>query len=109
MAKTSVSVDGPGSRHDLWIGEREVLTVGIDKDSREFPPVFRHCDDLNGMIQGLARAAHAVVYQAENDNAVETSFALQPISDIVRSIILLSQLSQAVIEEMCRTESGARP
>jgi hypothetical protein len=105
MAKISVSGEGPGSRHDLWIGDRNVLTISIDKNSCEFPPTFDNCGDLNTIIQGLARAANSVMYQAENDETVKISFAMQPIGDIANAIILLSQLSQAVLEEMRRTET----
>ena len=108
MANESVAIatgqasDKRGSKHDLWItGGDVVLTVTIDKQCKEFPPRFEQCGHLNNTIQGLARAAKAVVFHAENDPTGDTSFAMQPIEDIADAIILLSQLSDAI-----RIEAG---
>lgn len=91
---------GNVSEHDLWIGGRDVLTIAFNKQCKMFPPVVEHCDQLNEMIQGLARAAKAVIFHAENDPTVDTSFAMQPIESITDAIILLSQLSGAVRSEI---------
>jgi len=100
IATGSASVER-GSKHDLWItGGNAVLTVTIDKQCKEFPPETEHCRYLNNSIQGLARAAKAVVFHAENDSTVDTSFAMQPIEDIADAIILLSQLSDAIQSEV---------
>ncbi|GGA01367.1 hypothetical protein [Dyella caseinilytica] len=88
-----------GSEHGLWIGEHDVLTIAIDQQSKKFPPTIDHCSQLNKMIQGLAIAAKAVIYRAENDSSIDTSFAMLPIGDIADSIIILSQLSEAVALE----------
>lgn len=88
-----------GSSHDLWIGGGNVLTIQLDKDCKQFPPTSNHCADLSNMIQGLARAAKSVVFQAEND-MTETTFLMQPVEDIANAIILLSQLSEAVRSEL---------
>ncbi|UJJ58237.1 hypothetical protein [Rhodanobacter denitrificans] len=93
-----------GSKHDLWItGGDKVLTVTIDKQCKEFPPETEHCRHLNNTIQGLARAAKAVVFHAENDS--DASFAMQPIEDIADAIILLSQLSDAIRSEVGGVQS----
>lgn len=84
-----------GSSHDLWTGGGNVLTVRLDRDCKEFPPTSDHCAEISNMIQGLARAAKSVVFQAEND-VRETTFLMQPVEDIANAIILLSQLSEAV-------------
>lgn len=100
MATESVAT--AGSTHGLWISDKTVLTVAVDRKSNEFPPHWEQCKSINQMIQGLARAANAVVYHAENDEQTDTFFALQPINDIANAIILLSQLSEAVTDELNR-------
>lgn len=90
-----------GSNHDLWInGGKAVLTVALNKECKAFPPHGDLCGCLNKTIQGLARAAKAVVFHAQNDPSVATEFAMQPIDDIVDAITLLSQLSEAIREEL---------
>lgn len=88
-----------GSQHDLWISERYVLTISIDKQCNYFPPIAEQCGQLNEMIQGLARAAKAVTYHAENDEKADSAFSMQPIDNVMDAIILLSQLSQAIRSE----------
>lgn len=112
MAITSVAIETgsssveKGSKHDLWVaGGNMVLTVTIDKQCKDFPPETRQCGHLNNTIQGLARAAKAVVFHAENDSKVETSFAMEPIEDIANAIILLSQLSDAIRSEVDGVQS----
>jgi len=90
--------DAGGATCDLWIGGgSEVLTLSIDKHSKAFPPDIKQCQALNNTIQGLARAAKAVVFHADNDS--DTSFAMQPVEDIADAIIILSQLSAAISAE----------
>ena len=84
-----------GSKHDLWIG-REVLAIQIDCKDKSYPPARPQCENLNRMIQGLARAAKAVVHQSENDTSQAADFAIQPVDDIADAIILLSQMSEAI-------------
>jgi hypothetical protein len=86
--------------YDLWLSEQYVLTVAFNQQCKAFPPLIDHCDKLNEMIQGLARAAKAVVFHAENDSKVDSSFAVQPIESISDAIMLLSQLSEAVRSEL---------
>lgn len=88
------------SEHDLWVGDRDVLTIAFNKQCEKFPPTVDHCDQLNEIIQGLARAAKAVIFHADNDPEVDMSFAMQPIESISNAIILLSQLSSAVRSEV---------
>ncbi|MCD7097187.1 hypothetical protein [Stenotrophomonas sp. MMGLT7] len=98
MASESVSTrpnTESGSPHDLWLMQ-EMLTVGLTRDSKGFPPEADHCVEINRMIQGLARAARSVVYQAGTDTTQDAQFAMQPIDEIAAAIILLSQLSEAV-------------
>lgn len=106
MAIESVAtlpVSQAGTEHDLWVGGRNVLSIRLDLGSKHFPPAPHHCADINQMIQGLARSAKAVVFQAENEtDGVETSFLLQPLDDIADAIILLSQLSEAVRSETAK-------
>lgn len=100
-----------GSTHDLWI-KSSVLTVRIDKNDSDSPPEFDQCRQLNETIQGLARAAKAVIYQADNDTTSDAIFCMQPIEDIADAIILLSQLSRAVQSELADVDQsgkGARP
>lgn len=84
----------------LWLGEDQVLSICLDRNSKGFPPVREHPGRINMMIQDLARAAKATIYQAENDPKGDASFHLQPISGITDAIILLSQLSDAVQGEI---------
>lgn len=100
------SVTTAGSTHGLWIGDDCVLTFDINKASREFPPSLDQCTKLNAMIQGLARAARATVYYAENAPS-NADFLMQPVEDIADAILLLSQLSQAVLDETQRREVKA--
>lgn len=88
--------------HDVWIGRDDVLSIGISRNPQGFPAVVEHCDRLNDMIQGLARAAKSVVYQLENDDKADPSFVAQPVESLMEAIILLSQLSTAVQHE-CRS------
>jgi hypothetical protein len=100
-AVTPANVNSADVRdHGLWIGGSDVLTIALDKKSKAFPPTVEHCAQLNEMIQGLARAAKAVIFHAENDHQVDAEFAMQPVESIADAIILLSQLSEAVLSEV---------
>ena len=91
-----------GSSHDLWIGGDggEVLTITIDKHSKAFGPDIKQCHRLNGMIQGLARAAKSVAYAANNDPSTDICFGMEPAEDIADVILILSQLSDAIGAEV---------
>lgn len=91
--------------HDLWIGDKRVLTIGLDAESRAFPPDVEHLPAINNTIQLLARAAKAVVYYAENQGG-DTAFLMQPVEGIANAIILLSQLSDAVQHELPDTRAS---
>ena len=96
-----------GSTHGLWIGENCVLTVGVDKRSMEFPPAYEQVLAINNVIQNLARAAKAVLYQVENDSDGDACFQMQPVEGIADAIVLLSQLAAAVQHELASgTEAG---
>jgi hypothetical protein len=91
-----------GREHSLWIGGsgESVLTITLNKRSKAFPPHAEHCAYLNEMIQGLARAAKSVIYQAEKDPQIDADFVMRPIEDIVDTIVMLTQLSEAVRSEV---------
>jgi len=95
------------TKHDLWIGNKAVLTVAMGRDCREFQPQREHCRSLNLMIQGLAQATKSLIYQAENDTSIETNFVIQPLEEIANAIILFSQLSEAVRAELDGKEVNA--
>jgi len=95
-----------GSNHDLWIGGKRVLTIALDRGTKGYPPHAEQCLELNNMIQGLALAAKAAVYQAENDTAGKSELATQSIESIADAITLLSQLSVAVQREIADVEAG---
>lgn len=100
--QTEVAQAVGGSKHDLWIGGAsggEVLTITIDKHSRQSPPRVEQCRLLNGMIQSLARAVRSVTYHANNDSSLEAEFVMSPIEDIADAIVILSQLSEAICVE----------
>jgi hypothetical protein len=90
-----------GSTHSLWIGEH-VLDIHIDKSCNGWKPNLEQCHALNTTIQGLARAAKAVIFHSQNDPKTDITFAMDPISDIADAIILLTQLSDAVQHEVNR-------
>lgn len=105
MANESVAIESDpapvawGSAHDLWIGE-EVLTIRIAKTDTAFPPAAADSIALNEMIEGLARAAKALIYQGDNDARADLPFVAPAISSVIDSIILLSHLSGAVQREL---------
>lgn len=85
----------------LWISN-DLLAVNIDRQSVPTEP--KHAVLLQDMIQGLARAARAVAYQVQTDDKADPEFLVQPIEDIANAIVLLSQLSAAVSEDIERGE-----
>lgn len=91
---------------DLWLAGNDVVTLMVDPNSDMSRPGPENCAHINQMIQGLARAARAVVYHAENDDRVDTEFAMQPIESIAESIILLSQLSEGIRVAMDNKPKG---
>lgn len=94
---TTDELQCPGIKEvDLWLAGNDVVTLMVDPNSKMSRPAPENCANINQMIQGLARAAKAVVYHAENDDRVDTEFAMQPIESIAESIILLSQLSEGI-------------
>lgn len=100
MATESVTTDqAVGTEHDIWLTDERILTITLNKQSKQFPPEMDHLPVINEMICDLARAANAVVYQAENDPKAEESFLIQPVNAIANAIILLTKLSTAVHEE----------
>lgn len=104
--RTDEALASRGSDHDLWIGEKRVLTIVLDRKGKGCPPHTEHCKSLNRMIQDLARAAKAVVYQAENDVNQDATFITQSIDGIAEAITLLSQLSTAVQSEVTRADGA---
>ena len=102
-AASPVTVSDAVEKFDLSIAGGNVLTILLDGKCREFPPDADTCANLNLMIQGLARAARAVVYHAENDDEIDGMYAMQPVETIADAIIMLSQLSEAA-----RVASGQR-
>lgn len=109
MALQSVATNpvspSAGTNHDLWIDGNNVLTIRLDRDCKQFPPAHRHCRDLNRMIQGLARAAKAVVFQAENGQE-DADMLMEPLERIADAIVLLSQLSDGVLREIDAPEAS---
>ncbi|MBN8224824.1 MAG: hypothetical protein J0L89_08415 [Xanthomonadales bacterium] len=97
---TCPEVAESGSEHDIWLaGGSVVLTIELDRNNKNFPPDAKQCPILNEMIQGLARAAKSVIYQAMHDGSAEPEYFVQPIESIADTIIMLSQLSAAVQSE----------
>lgn len=97
MATESVATSG--SEHGLWLNIDQVLSITLNRESQGFPPTLDHCTRINTMIQGLARAARSVMFHAER---AEDEFVAQPVEDIADAILFLSQLSNAVQEEVTR-------
>jgi hypothetical protein len=97
-----------GSEHALWLGNGDVLSFTLDRNSKSFPPVIKDCQPLNQTIQGLTRALKAVIFQADNDEKMDREFASQPIVDIADAILILSQLSEAVVYEATRDREPER-
>ncbi len=98
-----------GSEHGLWIHGGNVLSVTLDRESKGFPPDLKCCGSLNRTIQGLARAIQSVVYHAESQGSelpVDGEFLMQPVEDLTDAIVLLSQLSDAIVHEV--TRAGGR-
>lgn len=81
---------------DLFLARGDVLSISLDPDGKNFPPTEAHCASIQEMIEGLARAARAVVYHAENDTATDACYAMQPVESIADAIVMLSRLSEAV-------------
>lgn len=86
--------------HALWVGKSSVLEVSMDPKSTGYPPAQEHSVALNTMVQGLARALRSVVYHAEHDASSDAAFLMQPVEDIADAIVLLTQLSGAVQQEL---------
>lgn len=99
-----VEISDSAKKFDLYISGGNVLTMLLDGKCNEFPPDADTCANLNLTIQGLARAARAVVYHAENDDQVDALYAMQPVESIADAIILLSQLSEAARVASCEKQ-----
>jgi hypothetical protein len=91
---------------DLWVRGGDVLTVWLDQNHKmSFPAEAVVIAPLNDTIRDLARAAKAVLYSAENQEG-GFDFLAQPLEGIADAIILLTQLSNGVLEN---TALGVAP
>lgn len=100
---TAAEIPSAGSEHELWLGNGDVLSITLNRESKGFPPTADHIQPLHYMLQGLARAAKCVVDRAGDVEVNE--FNMQPVSDIADAIILLSQLAEGVRHEISREGS----
>lgn len=102
------AVSSNGKEYDLWLRGGTVLTVGVDRNCKAFPPDRQNIAAINQTIQDLARAAKAVVFHAGNAGEDEgsTEFLMEPIEGIADSIIFMAQLSEAVREELDSVSAG---
>lgn len=80
---------------DMFIGPLAV-TIEINPNNKGWPPAHEQCEHLNKMIYGLAGAARSVIYQAENDKTNDYCGSMEPMTRLVDSILLLSQLSEVI-------------
>jgi hypothetical protein len=85
--------------HDLWLGN-SVLTIAIPRDGNMFGPDAKGVSALTGMIRDLSLAAKSVTYRVENDTTDNAEFLSWPLEGISDTIILLSQLAEAVNQEI---------
>jgi len=115
MALKSVANAAPNApsassdnRHALWLSGGDVLEISPYRGRYGFPADPKHIPALNKMIQDLARAARAIVYSAGNDDSNDSDFLMQPIEGVVDTIILLSQLSDAVHHELAVADARAK-
>jgi hypothetical protein len=102
------AVSSNGNEYDLWLRGSTVLTVGVNRATRAFPPDRQNIAAINQTIQDLARAAKAVAFHAENADEAEGSveFLMRPIEGIADSIIFMAQLSEAVREQLDTAPAG---
>lgn len=101
MATTSVAIRNTDPfrnphGYDLWLG-KDVLTVEINKNNKNFPPENSHVEKLTDMIRHCGRALPLLAKAAAE--STEPDFDLEPVEAIGEVIVLLTQLLDAVRRE----------
>lgn len=114
MATESVTteirkMDSTGSKHDLWLGDGECMTIRLDRKDKAFPPEPEHVGKLCDVILGLTKATEIIASELEGDEIEDQWRAGLALKGIVDAIALYATIVQGVDAELhrCDSDTGA--